>query len=61
MGVNRSTILALTAELTAAGLVREEHPTDSTGPGRPSLAVRPQTDQVYILAFDVALDRLVAV
>ena len=60
MGVNRSTILALTAELTAAGLVREERPTGSTGAGRPSLVVRPETERVYVLAFDVAVDRLVA-
>jgi predicted NBD/HSP70 family sugar kinase len=60
MGVNRSTILALTAELTDAGLVAEEHPTGSTGAGRPSLVVRPLTDSVFVLAFDVAVDRLVA-
>jgi predicted NBD/HSP70 family sugar kinase len=60
MGVNRSTILALTAELTEAGLVTEEHPTGSTGAGRPSLVVRPLTDRVFVLAFDVAVDRLVA-
>ena len=29
MGLNRSTILALTAELTAAGLVAEESPRDT--------------------------------
>ncbi|MFI6076972.1 ROK family protein [Actinoplanes sp. NPDC051343] len=60
MGVNRSTILALTAELTQAGLVTEEHPTGSTGAGRPSLVVRPLTDRAFVLAFDVAVDRLVA-
>jgi predicted NBD/HSP70 family sugar kinase len=60
MGVNRSTILALTAELTEVGLVAEEHPTGSTGAGRPSLVVRPLTDSVFVLAFDVAVDRLVA-
>lgn len=60
MGVNRSTILALTTELTEAGLVAEEHPTGSTGAGRPSLVVRPRADRVFVLAFDVAVDRLVA-
>jgi len=60
MGVNRSTILALTAELTEAGLVAEERPTGSTGAGRPSLVVRPLTDRAFVLAFDVAVDRLVA-
>lgn len=60
MGLNRSTILALTAELTAAGLVEEGLPTVSGRAGRPSLVVRPVPDRVYVLAFDVAVDRLVA-
>ncbi|GLY03785.1 MULTISPECIES: ROK family transcriptional regulator [Actinoplanes] len=60
MGVNRSTILALTSQLAAAGLVREEPPTDTTGAGRPSFIVLPQSQRVYVLAFDVAVDRLVA-
>ncbi|WP_211193329.1 ROK family transcriptional regulator [Actinoplanes sp. TBRC 11911] len=61
MGVNRSTILALTSELVAAGLVREEHPRGTTGAaGRPSLVVRPESERVYVLAFDVAVDRLTA-
>jgi predicted NBD/HSP70 family sugar kinase len=60
MGVNRSTILALTAELVAAGLVREEHPAGTTRAGRPSLVVRPESERVCVLAFDVAVDRLVA-
>jgi predicted NBD/HSP70 family sugar kinase len=60
MGLNRSTILALTAELTAAGLVAEEVPRDTRRVGRPSLVVRPRSDRVYVLAFDVAVDRLVA-
>lgn len=59
MGLNRSTILALTNDLTAAGLVREELP---RGPGRragrPSLVVRPESTRVYVLAFDVGVDRL---
>jgi predicted NBD/HSP70 family sugar kinase len=60
MGLNRSTILALTAELTEAGLVREELPGDTGRAGRPSLVVRPESHRVYVLAFDVAVDRLVA-
>jgi predicted NBD/HSP70 family sugar kinase len=59
MGVNRSTILALTAELAGAGLVCEEPPADTSGAGRPSLVVRPAPG-VFVLAFDVAVDRLVA-
>jgi predicted NBD/HSP70 family sugar kinase len=60
LGLNRSTIMGLTAELTAAGLVREEHPEGTHQPGRPSLMVRPESHRVYVLAFDVAVDRLVA-
>lgn len=81
MGLNRSTIMALTAQLSAAGLVREEPPaggvssagTRLTGPrrddqrpeargraGRPSLVVRVRPNWAYVLAFDVAVDRLVA-
>jgi predicted NBD/HSP70 family sugar kinase len=60
MGLNRSTIKALTEELTSAGLVREELPKGSGKAGRPSLVVRPESERVYVLAFDVAVDRLVA-
>ncbi|GAA3836064.1 ROK family transcriptional regulator [Sphaerisporangium flaviroseum] len=60
MGLNRSTIMALTADLTAAGLVREELPGDTGKAGRPSLVVRPESRRVYVLAFDVRVDRLVA-
>ncbi|CND43026.1 ROK family protein [Mycobacterium tuberculosis] len=60
MGVNRSTILTLIAKLAAAGLVREE-PSAGTGrAGRPSLVVRAETGRVYVLAFDVAVDRVSA-
>ncbi|MFO7251714.1 MAG: ROK family transcriptional regulator [Actinomycetes bacterium] len=60
MGLNRSTIMALTAELSAAGLVREGPPRDTGRAGRPSLVVRPESHRVYVLAFDVRVDRLVA-
>jgi predicted NBD/HSP70 family sugar kinase len=60
MGLNRSTIMALTADLTAAGLVREELPKETRRAGRPSLVVRPESARVYVLAFDVRVDRLVA-
>jgi predicted NBD/HSP70 family sugar kinase len=60
MGLNRSTILALTTELAAAGLVREDTPKDTGRAGRPSLVVTPEPEGVYGLAFDVAVDRLVA-
>ncbi|NJQ00403.1 ROK family transcriptional regulator [Streptomyces zingiberis] len=59
MGLNRSTILALVSELTAAGLVREELPRDTGRAGRPSLVVRPDP-RIYVLAFDVGVDQVAA-
>ncbi|SEG35849.1 Sugar kinase of the NBD/HSP70 family, may contain an N-terminal HTH domain [Nonomuraea solani] len=58
MGLNRSTIMALTSDLTAAGLVREELPRETGRAGRPSLVVRPESARVYVFAFDVSPDRL---
>lgn len=60
MGLNRSTIGALTTDLTEAGLVLEEQPRDTGGRGRPSLVVRARSQRVYVLAFGVGVDRLVA-
>lgn len=60
MGLNRSTIMTLTAELAAAGLVREEGPAETGRAGRPSLVVTPEPERVFGLAFDVAVDRLAA-
>ncbi|MEV0203147.1 ROK family transcriptional regulator [Nonomuraea sp. NPDC050691] len=60
MGLNRSTIMALTSDLTAAGLVREELPRETGRAGRPSLVVRPESSKVYVFAFDVGPDRLAA-
>ncbi|MBC7302132.1 MAG: ROK family protein [Nocardia sp.] len=58
MGLNRSTILALTTDLAAAGLVSEELPRQTGKAGRPSLVVRPESERVYVLALDVGADRL---
>ena len=60
MGVNRSTILGLVTDLTAAGLVREVLPRDTGRAGRPSLVVQPESSQVYVLAYDIGVDRLAA-
>ncbi len=60
LGVNRSTVMALTADLAAAGLVREVPATTSGRAGRPSFVVRPESEAVHVLAFDIAVDRLVA-
>jgi predicted NBD/HSP70 family sugar kinase len=60
LGLNRSTIGALTADLTAAGLVREELPKETGRAGRPSLVVRPESERVYVYALQIGVDRLVA-
>ncbi|WP_326561018.1 ROK family transcriptional regulator [Micromonospora sp. NBC_01796] len=58
LGLNRSTIGALTAELTAAGLVSERAPRETGRAGRPSLVVRPESARVYAYAFSIEVDRL---
>src|SRR5512142_2299984 len=60
LGLNRSTIGALTADLTAAGLVREELPSDHGRAGRPSLVVRPESQRFYVYAFAIGVDRITA-
>src|SRR5258705_9407158 len=60
LGLNRSTIGALTADLTTAGLVREELPRETGRAGRPSLVVRPESERVYVYALWIGVDRLVA-
>lgn len=62
LGLNRSTIGALTADLAAAGLVSEGLPAQSgTGrAGRPSLVVRPESERVYVYALSIEVDRLIA-
>jgi predicted NBD/HSP70 family sugar kinase len=60
LGLNRSTIGALTAELAAAGLIREEVPRDHGRAGRPSLVVRPLSEGVYAYALNVEVDRMTA-
>ena len=61
LGLNRSTIGALTADLAAAGLVSEGVPREQRGrAGRPSLVVRPESEKVYVYAFAVEVDRIVA-
>ncbi|MFF5175547.1 ROK family protein [Micromonospora sp. NPDC000089] len=66
LGLNRSTIGALAADLAAGGLVTEEAPAPATGEaptparraGRPSLVVRPRADRVYAYALSIEADRL---
>jgi predicted NBD/HSP70 family sugar kinase len=59
LGLNRSTIGALTADLGSAGLVAEELPRDHGRAGRPSLVVRPEAE-VYVFALVIEVDRLIA-
>lgn len=59
-GLNRSTILGLTNDLAAAGLVSEQTPKQTGRAGRPSLVVRPESERVTVLALDVGADRLAA-
>ncbi|MGK5680843.1 ROK family protein [Actinoplanes sp. URMC 104] len=58
LGLNRSTIGALTAELTTAGLVSEAAPRETGRAGRPSLVVRPESSRVYAYALSIEVDRL---
>ncbi|WP_031073212.1 ROK family transcriptional regulator [Streptomyces sp. NRRL WC-3742] len=60
LGLNRSTILGLVGDLTAAGLVREELPQETRRAGRPSLVVKPESTQVHVLAVDLGVERLAA-
>ncbi len=62
MQLNRSTIGALTADLAQAGLIREEVPVRvaGSGAGRPSLLVLPRVERVYVLAFEIGVDHLIA-
>ncbi|MGK5440941.1 ROK family transcriptional regulator [Micromonospora sp. URMC 105] len=58
LGLNRSTIGALAADLTAAGLVTEEAPTTARRAGRPSLVVSPRADRVHAHTLSIEADRL---
>jgi predicted NBD/HSP70 family sugar kinase len=58
LGLNRSTIGALTADLATAGLVSEENPPETGRAGRPSLVVRPRSARVYAYALTIEVDRL---
>ena len=60
LGLNRSTIGALTADLSAAGLVQEEAPEAGRAgrAGRPSLVVSPRSDLVCAYAVAVEADQV---
>ncbi|HEX6873387.1 MAG TPA: sugar kinase, partial [Micromonosporaceae bacterium] len=64
LGLNRSTIGALTTDLVNAGLVREGVPRDRGRDrgraGRPSLVVQPESERIYVYAFTIEVDRVTA-
>lgn len=58
LGLNRSTIGALTSELADAGLVTEQAQAGGGRTGRPSLLVRPESGKVHALAAAIGVDRI---
>ncbi|GAA2031617.1 ROK family transcriptional regulator [Catenulispora yoronensis] len=60
LGLNRSTIGALTSELVDAGLVTEQAQAGGGRTGRPSLLVRPESRRVHTLAVAIGVDRITA-
>ncbi len=60
LGLNRSTIGALVAELIALDLINEHVPTGNERAGRPSHLVRPRLDGPFAFAVDIEVDRLVS-
>jgi predicted NBD/HSP70 family sugar kinase len=58
LGLNRSTIRALVADLTERRLVREAVPVGSNRTGRPSFLVAPRSDGPYVIAAEVDVDYL---
>lgn len=58
-GLNRSTVGALTTDLARAGLVVERDPV-GRGVGRPSIMVAPNEAGVFVLAFDLRVERTIA-
>jgi predicted NBD/HSP70 family sugar kinase len=58
LGVNRSTVAALVAELVALGAVEEERPGSTHGAGRPSLVVKPCPERVQAVAAEIGVDHV---
>ena len=59
MGLNRSTIAGLVAELEELGIAHGEPATSRKGAGRPSAGVGLSDDGPYVIAVDLGVDRLV--
>jgi predicted NBD/HSP70 family sugar kinase len=60
IGLNRSTVRALTTELAEAGLVLQSAPVGRGGAGRPSILVEPRSEHVWVLAVDVGVEHIAA-
>ncbi len=60
IGLNRSTVRALTTELAEAGLVREAATVGRGGAGRPSILVEPRSEHVWVLAVDIGVEHMAA-
>ncbi len=60
LGLSRSTIGDLVAELTALGLLGESVPTGGPRVGRPSHVVGPRPDGPFVVAVDIDVTRVVA-
>ncbi|MEO9238674.1 MAG: helix-turn-helix domain-containing protein, partial [Jatrophihabitantaceae bacterium] len=58
-GLNRSTIGGLVSDLVGLGLVMEYVPSVRDRAGRPSHVVAPRGDGPYVIAVDVAVERIV--
>ncbi len=59
LGVSRSTIGALVADLIELGLVEEAVPTGGSGVGRPSHVVTPYSGGPYVVAVDLDVTQIV--
>jgi predicted NBD/HSP70 family sugar kinase len=59
LGVSRSTVGALVADLIELGLVDEVVPTGGTGVGRPSHVVGPHAAGPYVVAVDIDVTQVV--
>jgi predicted NBD/HSP70 family sugar kinase len=60
LGLNPSTIGALESDLVALGLVAEYIPAGRDRAGRPSHVVAPRLDGPYVLAVEVAVERIIS-
>ena len=58
LGLNRSTIGSLVADLSELGVLREHVPIGGNRAGRPSHLVGPRPDGPYVIAVDIEVDRL---